>query len=614
MSAQRVQGWRLQKEVIDAGVRAAEGVDNVRVRGEPKTSALATKLLLLWCIGTLSAIQAQQLALAAILDKAEHTELGELASCGNWGEWPSNCHRDILSKFCGDIKIAHPILVPVPCLDPKSSKETVENCAVFLPCLHIHALSQHYPHNFENMFSVGKTRRFWERVQASGDPKLVGHPMLDIPNWQDVCIPLWIHGDGAEFQNRDSIMIWSFGSILANGWSVDSCLFIAAFVKSCSLHNTWDIPMDWLKWCADCLLRNRFSTTGVDGQPFPRDHPLAEFAGKTICPQGFRFVYWCIEGDHEFFANTLHLPHWRNDKMCWDCDCDVKNPLKTWKELRVAKQGWRRYSLQDVLRHPSSEHIIFSFPGVTTKNTSNDVLHVLYTKGVLAHLLGSVLHALCWPMPGRQRVSPADRLAMIFDNVRAYYHENSSSTKLTNLTLRMFCDPDKPHVDHPFLGLKGSEMKHLVDPLLSTMIALTDGSEYHQRIVMSLVAISQFIRVLDAGDIVLTEQEFHLAVNSAYDFLGHYQWLHEYCVTNETQLFHTVPKFHTFQHLAEHSKYMNPRFNACFKTEDYIGQISDLAASIATGNRSTRVSEKLAEKLRFMVHLHLTREQSQNSD
>lgn len=64
---------------------------------------------------------------------------------------------------------------------------------------------------------------FWEKVESTKDDRLVGRPLKKgNPDWKQNTLPLWLHGDGVEFQSRDSLMVWSFGSVLAEMQSLKS--------------------------------------------------------------------------------------------------------------------------------------------------------------------------------------------------------------------------------------------------------------------------------------------------------------------------------------------------------------------------------------------------------
>ena len=113
MAAKRLRGAALDHAML-------QGPEPVTSK-EVEHSALASKLLSLWSVGTLSATMVRELAHLALLDGASHTELATVANTGTCGSNVGNCHRDLLKAFCERIEIDEPHLIPVPAVDPKSS-------------------------------------------------------------------------------------------------------------------------------------------------------------------------------------------------------------------------------------------------------------------------------------------------------------------------------------------------------------------------------------------------------------------------------------------------------------------------------------------------------------
>jgi len=334
---------------------------------------------------------------------------------------------------------------------------------------------------------------------------------------------------------------------------------------------------------------------------------MGKLAGKPLSPGGFRVAVWCLEGDHEYFSNVLRLPHWASPTMCWECDCDVRDPAKTWKTLKPMQQGWVCKTTAEIMEHPPSSHDFFQIPGVTSKCVAQDALHIIFAKGILAHLIGSVLHTLCWPVTGRQAVPPATRLALIFDEVRAYYTEHRSTSRLTNLRLSMFCDVKSPHAQNAFLNTKAAESKHLLPAIAAVSRAASTGSDHDLRRTAALDAISDFVTLMDEAGRFLEPEVADRALELAIRFLGHYAWLNRWALQQERNVYHIVPKFHMFHHLAINARYLNPRVYWCFKGEDYVGRISTLAASVTMGVSSILLSHKIAQKYRHCLHFRLTR-------
>ena len=65
--------------------------------------------------------------------------------------------------------------------------------------------------------------------------------------------------------------------------------------------------------------------------------------------------------------------------------------------------------------------------------------------------------------------------------------------------------------------------------------------------------------------------------------------------------------FHSALHLFKNTKVLNFRVHHNFRSEDYVGKVSQLAHSCSFGVKPTRVPAKLVDKYRILLHLHLTR-------
>ena len=85
--------------------------------------------------------------------------------------------------------------------------------------------------------------------------------------------------------------------------------------------------------------------------------------------------------------------------------------------------------------------------------------------GVLAHVLGSALHSWRWPRIGRQVHRPEVILANIWQRTKElelYAQHAVAGTRLANLHLKMFVEPNAPFRQPPFLKTKAGETKHLL--------------------------------------------------------------------------------------------------------------------------------------------------------
>ena len=256
-----------------------------------------------------------------------------------------------------------------------------------------------------------------------------------------------------------------------------------------------------------------------------------------------------------------------------------------------------------------ANHCLFSVPGLTTRMVRHDGLHVLFVRGVCAHLVGSILHCMAFfDGKGVQSVKPSERLAFIFEEIQEVYKRSSAPTRLTNLKLSMICDVAKPHKQFAKLDCKGAEMKHLCVALLPVIKNMLDRKqEQHRDMVSALQCMVDLIQLFDRIGIFPSSKEYMQARNLEKRFFAHYDSLNIWAQENDRLLFHLVMKHHTLHHMVRDSQFLNPRNCWNFRAEDFVGKISRLGASVAMGVRSTKMSQKINAKYRILLHLQLVR-------
>lgn len=597
----RLRGWQLEKEMEKPPGNLEKGTK----------SQLATALLSLWAHGKVSGRTMRWLAECALQDGAQHDELVLLAKCGSHGVHPGNIHRDLMASFCKGIDLPDPFHLEVPCKNPKTLKKDSEVAAIYLPHLMFAKLATYS--KFETIFPLELLEQFWDQAEKTGDDRLQGHPMK-VKGWKKKTIPLFLHGDGVEYQSRDSLMVYSWGSLLQQLNSLSSHFMIGGYPKSCAEASAWDTMMKWICWSFAALEKGLHPTHDPAGNPLKKDSPFYLEKGKPLC-NGLKGVLWCIQGDHEFFSNALLLPHWASHYPCWECDAQKEpKPVKLWyKTLEKGKQGFTLVSNEEARLHPRSNHPLFSgvIGGLTTKMVRGDCLHILFCKGVLGHFLGSIMHYLCWhDGPGKvQAVAPEKRLGAMFEAIQREYVRQSSPTRVTNLRLSMICDPKQPHASFAHLDLKAAETKHILHAFLPVCKALLDeGVAEEKAMLQAMQCMSKLIKLFDEADAFLTEAEWHKAMSLEKGFSDYYALLSAWAPEKGRKLFNIVMKCHTFQHLVANSKYLNPKTHWTFSSEDFVGKISLLTSSVSPGVSSTRLSVKVAPKYRILLHFLLTRE------
>ena len=411
-------------------------------------------------------------------------------------------------------------------------------------------------------------------------------------------------------------MCWNWGGLLNQYHSLSSHFLIAAQVKSCTAEGTWEPLWPWITWSLEALLKGYHPEVGPDNQPLRKGTCFEQLKGQPLTPGHYRAVVWSIQGDHEMYSNTLQLPHWQSAAPCWSCDC--QQPLvkgkpcpkgKSFKILKEEQQKFQYIDTKKALLKGNLTHPLFSVGGITTRLVRHDGLHVMFVRGVASHLVGSILHYLCFlEGKGKQSVKPSDRLALIFEQVQESYRQLKTPTRLTNLKMSMLCDPAKPHAKWAKLDCKGAEMKHFCVAFLPVAKAiLAPDKEEHQDMIAALTSMVALIDLFDKAHMFPTKKQYNEARNLEKRFFHHYDNLNVWAKKVSRLLFHIVIKFHTFHHMVRDSCHLNPRFTWNFRAEDYVGKIAKLGASVAFGVKSTRLCQKLCLKYRVLLHLQLER-------
>ena len=576
-------------------------------------SNLATKLVHMWAQGALSAAQLQQLAHAATMDGARLPELVQLSSIGTWGAHPGNCNRDLKRMYLGSVKVSPPHVLPVPCIDPKGRTLcTAESCHMILPHQMFASLAN-YGDSFSDLLGVPFAHEFWESIRTD-DPKMVNHPLLGVPGFREKTIPVWLHGDGVGYGDRDSLLCFSWGSLLTTSNTLDSSFYIASWPKSWTLKKkpgeeggTWENIYKTMIWSFQAMLEGKHPAADVDGQAWPINSQEAALAGKDLVPGNWRCVAWGVLGDQEFFCNTLGMPHWNKPSFCWHCSAN-KTEGQHWKDF-ADERGWVYRTPQEEQDNPISPHWFFKgLPGVTSFSLCLDVLHVI-DLGLNNHLAGSTLKHLVYHQLRGGRTSAADALAVVWGRCLELYEDFQVATRFAHLHLGMFIsDTKSPHANFPELGGKASEKRHFIAVLAQVAQEFSepgDESHYHRAEACKLLA--SFYELLDSQPMFMSDEAAAQTVDIMKGCLRHYSWLTQWAEAKGLKLHHQVSKFHFAVHLAQQATYMNPRLLWTYRAESWLGKMSAIAHSTSFGTRGTRLTIGLCDKFRVMLHFRLTR-------
>ena len=255
-------------------------------------------------------------------------------------------------------------------------------------------------------------------------------------------------------------------------------------------------------------------------------------------------------------------------------------------------------------------HPLFQLEGVTPLHVRGDSLHILYSRGVANHLAGSLIHyVICFDWPKREELSANQRLQTLFGRIKELFSEANVSARMTNLRVPMLCDTTKPFKVFPCLEAKVAETKHFLPCLEAVLKELLDPAEdpIHITMIAAIHAFNQAVMHFDNMDAFLTPLEYATGQNFVKRFFDAYQDLNSWALTKGRKLFHITHKFHSALHLFKNTKFLHFRVHHNFRSEDYVGKVSQLAHSCSFGAKPTRVPAKLMDKYRILLHLQLTK-------
>ena len=352
-------------------------------------------------------------------------------------------------------------------------------------------------------------------------------------------------------------MVWSFGPLLSQEHSLDSHLLMAAWPKSCTCKDTW--PQLWkeLALSFKALAKGQHPTHDADGNPLKKASPFWAKKGKPLA-SGLKAIVRCIEGDHEWILQQQLGP-----SPLEECIPMLEFRLHSSKLLERSHTASSIHGISHswAQAFPSSEHpFLTEVPSNSSRLVRGDALHILFTKGLYGHLLGSILHYLCWYDEGaHQATKPADRLGIIFKEIQAVYTDKEVTCRLTNLVLSMFTHPKKPWANWANLSCKGGEGKHLAPCLLEVLkkhLGFQQArAQPHAQVLRACMPGGGNLGLCRK---FLAKAEFKKFWQLAQDAMKEYQWLNAWSANCGRSSFHIVIKHHTFLHLAKDAWYLNP--------------------------------------------------------
>lgn len=601
-SSSGMAGHRQKRRKAAASGRAS------MASGALQHCCFVTLLLSKWSWGVLSAVEVQQMALACrrMRGDIDEPELDAVAACGAFGTSPSHTHRDLTRAFCKQLLPPDAQSVPIPYVDPKSDKLTAiwgETC-VFFAQDWLHCLQQpNLAAEMELVFGISCLEHFWRSTRPD-DPKLGAH-ITAHRNWQRTTIPITLHGDGAAYQDRDSLMTVSLSGLLKGGTTEECSLFLASYPKSATSkssqpgEDTWMVLWRWIAWDLGCLLRNRFPNVDAYGRAWPPGSKRAGLAGQPILRGEWRCVLWALQGDMEFFYNQIKLTSWQTPATVPCCPfCHGNKSDMNWYDFRAAADWKETGPSQTELSHP-----LFQIPGVSLHTVSLDWLHVV-DLGAASLAVANVLFDIVV-----KNNTPAERAARLGEVTAAILcHRPEHGSQVTSFDLKNFCNPRALTTEYPALRfLKAAEIRGMIPEIARLCRERCDGSVWGMHQLRMIDALAAAYRAIHDGDVVLRGADFERLRAAVGTFLLEYSYLSRCALDAGRVVYNVIPKCHYMHHLMVSAQWLNPRFTWCYTGEDLVGKASVLAHSCSMGTPCYSVPEKMMQKYRLAMHIQWSR-------
>lgn len=547
----------------------------------------------------------QELANAARLSGVTSQDMVKLASLGAYGSQPQNIQRDLLRSFFNDTIVPKPyIIMDVP-FKIDNHRHTGA-CELMLPHDWFAAVSS--SHLVNDVFGVQDLSKFWQG-QHLDDPKLHGNT-LGQQGFEEF-VPFLLHGDGAQFQRRDSITVVSMKSILSAADTLGSHLMLAAVPKRCRYSNklpsddTWHPIWETVCWSLKAMFEGKHPCVDERGFEFARNSQRGQLAGKLLNPRGLKGVIFTITGDLEYFANDLGLSHSSSRAPCWLCKANTADtpyndfrPAAKWRATVISPEAHRC--------NPPTKHLLMNVPGIVAETFAIDCLHTLEL-GVTAHTLSNIMFDFVFKELEGTR---SEALTTLWDEIQRLYRtlQIDSRNRIPTLKLESFCQKGSPWLNYPELhGIKAREARYLV-PVFAQLFNDRDDTEYKQHRRACISHLNAAYIIIDANLYRVPRDQHARFVKHIDAFLLHYTWLANTAFKENCYQWSVVPKHHYTAHLPQQAKFLSPRVGWTYGGESMVGKISQLAMACLDGTPAHKVGHTLFLKYCAGMHLRFQRQ------
>ena len=533
-----------------------------------------------WASGKTSAREVQHLAETAMRQGA--VGLDRVASAGNFGANPSNCHRALVNAF------GYPQGAPAFDFINIPGK----NGLITQPFLMPHKFFASLYHERREIFMrhlcgpLDGIKEYWDNVKHTEFFR--GHPLIaDLHH----TLPIGLHGDAGAFTKHDSLMVISWNGILANDVHGKVKRLVFTFVRKRdytpqTLDRIWEI----FAWSVNQMARGEYALKDWDGRGMPprMDRRLAgPFTG----------VLTHVRGDWQFYVEVFKFPQWNGAlRMCWRCRASSTIKALAFTDCRE-QAGWHDTRFADRSYRAHMEALSLPLPvllalvvGLTLSCITIDCLHAL-DLGVSSHIIANTF----WTTILRQvwgKTNQDDSTAELEKDLKSWSKTEKIGSRiqgtLTKERIRATTD-----TGYPKLKAKGAQTRHLAPYSLALAkrwqrvahAHSTPEERDHATHDALVVGVNQLL--VDLYQTMMTSGRFFsgealqrirtIGFQLPIMYMRLYSSAHKLGV----KMWKLTPKLHMIQELLIYQcvEWGNPLYCWCYADEDLVGLMVEIAHS-----------------------------------
>ena len=413
------------------------------------------------------------------------------------------------------------------------------------------------------------------------------------------CIPLGLHGDGVPHSKSGTVEVfsWNFIGIPTAERHLFCCIEKMYLCRcGCKGRCTFDAIMRVFVWCLDLVMMKNWPTCRRDGSPWLKSD---KWRSRMSGALGFCGGLLQVRGDWAWYKVMFAFKGWAAQSICWRCGAN-RSDKPFWDFSESAKWRGDRWSLERLLeeikRQGSFASPLFGAPGFVLAVLVIDVLHCM-DLGISQDALGSLFWiALGVVFKGRNRALQIESLNAM---MKEFYKRTQPPSRINTVTEEMLKKTGKPA---PKLRAKGGETRYLIP------FGFEIAQKYHSIVntAVSKTIMQTFSALLDFYMLMSREWDGKLAKQYCRRYCVLYGSLNDDAHSRNSNLWPIKPKMHMFQELGEFltEEVGNPSQFWAYKDEDFVGWISDFAASRGGGHVASTCPLRVCERYRALSDRH----------